>query len=460
MSNGNINISAEKNLEVQLKGDSLVKYPDTLWEKVKWLGPSFLLAGIAIGSGEAIIDPSFAARLGITVLWIPVFSALCKSFITERLARYTMATGGTFAEGLMKLPGPRGWAIWISFIPFLLLGFFTSAGWALGVGTGVYAMINRLGFEINGVIVVKLFSFITLVSGCIITLKGYNAAETAAKILVATLVICVILAAIAVFPPINNFIANILPTNFFKFTPREIGGMAKAIGYSGGGVMAISSYTYWVREKKYHIYASKSKEDFKKWSNMYAIDLAVSYIIQPVVGLLVIVVAGSTLFVEKLYPSGIDVVLTTANMLSIPLGDWAYWIWLIGASAILFSTVIGVFDGWSRCLADAIRLVIPALQKYEENLVRNSIILFFTLGGVLFSVFGLPTPQTFVGLGSITEGVFFYPVFTALAVILVHTQLPKEKQGSILITILAVLAAIAFAYVGINWAIHGDLFVL
>ena len=41
--------------------DKEVKLPKTFKEKILWLGPSLVLCSIAIGSGEAIITPYFAA---------------------------------------------------------------------------------------------------------------------------------------------------------------------------------------------------------------------------------------------------------------------------------------------------------------------------------------------------------------------------------------------------------------
>lgn len=52
--------------------DKEVKLPKTFKEKILWLGPSLVLCSIAIGSGEAIITPYFAAMYGLGLLWVPV----------------------------------------------------------------------------------------------------------------------------------------------------------------------------------------------------------------------------------------------------------------------------------------------------------------------------------------------------------------------------------------------------
>ena len=138
--------------------DKEVKLPRTFKEKILWLGPSLVLCSIAIGSGEAIITPYFAAMYGLGLLWVPVMSALCKVFITERLARYTLASGESFVHGLYNLPGPKGWAIVITFIPWIFIAFFLAVGWPLGVGAAAYGALHYTGvtFDDGGHLMVKI----------------------------------------------------------------------------------------------------------------------------------------------------------------------------------------------------------------------------------------------------------------------------------------------------------------
>lgn len=433
--------------------DKEVKLPRTFKEKCLWLGPSLVLCSIAIGSGEAILTPYFASLYGIGLLWVPVMSALCKLFVTERLARYTLATGETFVHGLYNLPGPKGWAIVITFIPWIFIAFFLAVGWPLGVGASVYGALNYAGvqFDDGGNFVVKLVALIVILLSMYLPVckKGYSVVELICKIMIAIVVVCVFICGIMLFPPINEFLTNIAPWNLASYKPTEIANITTAIGYSGGGVMAISSYSYWVKEKGYHLFADK---DYKATTKVFGMDLALAYIIQPICAIFIIICAGQILPQVGDVPNGRDIILITANMLGSPLGPWARWVWLIGAAAILFSTSVAVFDGWSRALADALKtLFSKTLANVSMLAVRKAVILFMGIGGILFAVVGLSTPGTFVSWGSVLEGIIFYPIFGGLAIAICLKLLPKEKRGGNWLTVCAIIAACYFLYVSVSY---------
>lgn len=433
--------------------DKEVKLPKTFKEKILWLGPSLVLCSIAIGSGEAIITPYFAAMYGLGLLWVPVMSALCKVFVTERLARYTLATGETFVHGLYNLPGPKGWAIVITFIPWIFIAFFLAVGWPLGVGAAAYGALHYTGvtFDDGGHLMVKIVALIVILISMYLPIskKGYSAVELVCKIMIAIVVISVCICGIMLFPPIGEFVSNIVPWNVVDYKPSEIANITTAIGYSGGGVMAISSYSYWVKEKGY---AQFAKIDYKSTSKLYGMDLALAYIIQPICAIFIIICAGQILPQVGNVPNGRDIILIAADMLGGPLGPWARWIWLLGAAAILFSTSVAVFDGWSRALADALKtLFCKKLAKVSEMAIRKAVIIFMGVGGIIFGVFGVSTPGTFVSWGSVLEGIIFYPIFGGLAIFVCLKLIPKERRGSNILTVLGILAAAFFLYVSVSY---------
>lgn len=433
--------------------DKEVKLPRTFKEKCLWLGPSLVLCSIAIGSGEAIITPYFASLYGIGLLWVPVLSALCKVFVTERLARYTLATGETFVHGLYNLPGPKGWAIVVTFIPWIFIAFFLAVGWPLGVGASVYGAMSYAGVEFSdgGNLVVKIVALIVILVSMYLPVskKGYSAVELVCKLMIAIVVVSVFICGIMMFPPIGEFVSNIVPWNVVDYKPTEIANITTAIGYSGGGVMAISSYSYWVKEKGYHLFGQK---DYKATSKIFGMDLALAYIIQPICAIFIIICAGQILPQAGDVPNGRDIILITANMLGTPLGAWAKWIWLIGAAAILFSTSVAVFDGWSRALADALKTLFnKILANVSEMAIRRAVIIFMGIGGIIFGVFGVSTPGTFVSWGSVLEGIIFYPIFGGLAIAICLKLIPKEKRGSKILTVLAILATAYFLYVSVSY---------
>ena len=433
--------------------DKEVKLPRTFKEKLLWLGPSLVLCSIAIGSGEAIITPYFAAMYGIGLMWVPVVSALFKLFIVERMGRYTLATGESFVQGLYKLPGPKGWAIVITFIPWIFIAFFVAIGWPLGVGSAVYGAMHYAGvtFEDGGNLVVKIVACIVICVSVYLPMskKGYAIVENVCKGMIATVVVCVGICGIMLFPPIGDFVSNIVPWNVLDYKPGEIAHITTAIGYSGTGVMGMSSYTYWVREKGYHRFG---EYDYKTTSKLYGMDLGLAYIIQPLCAVFIVICAGQVLPQVGNVPNGREVILIAADMLGQPLGPWARWVWLIGAAAILLSTCVAVLDGWSRALADAVKTLFnKKLAHVEEMTIRKCLMVFIGAGGIIFGVFGVASPGTFVSWGSILEGVVFLPIFGALAIIICQKFLPKEKRGSKVLTVLAICSVAFFVYVAVSY---------
>lgn len=43
--------------------------PETLWEILRFLGPSFAIVAVTVGSGELIATTAAGAQVGIVVLW-------------------------------------------------------------------------------------------------------------------------------------------------------------------------------------------------------------------------------------------------------------------------------------------------------------------------------------------------------------------------------------------------------
>ena len=83
--------------------------------------------------------------------------------------------------------------------------------------------------------------------------------------------------------------------------------------------------------------------------------------------------------------------------------------------------------------------------------LRKAVILFMGVGGIIFGVFGVSTPGTFVSWGSVLEGIIFYPIFGGLAIFVCLKLISKERRGSNILTVLAILAVCYFLYVSISY---------
>ncbi|MBU1885059.1 Nramp family divalent metal transporter, partial [Patescibacteria group bacterium] len=92
------------------------------------LGPSFILLGLALGSGELIMWPYLAANYGLGILWGGLLGITFQFVLNTETMRYTLAWGESVFVGFRKLSViiPL-WYIISTFIPWSLPGFSSAS---------------------------------------------------------------------------------------------------------------------------------------------------------------------------------------------------------------------------------------------------------------------------------------------------------------------------------------------
>ncbi|HUQ70309.1 MAG TPA: Nramp family divalent metal transporter, partial [Planctomycetaceae bacterium] len=130
-----------------------LKYRD-MPEPVAWtkmVGPSLILAGLALGSGEFILWPRIVQASGFVFFWAAFLGILTQYFINMEIERWTLLTGESAITGFCRLS-------WHWSYVFLLMNIVPWAwpGW----GTGAAQIISWLIFGapsevVNGVTTYK-----------------------------------------------------------------------------------------------------------------------------------------------------------------------------------------------------------------------------------------------------------------------------------------------------------------
>ena len=72
------------------------------------LGPSVILVGVGVASGEYILFPYIASQAGLVFLWAAVVGVAVQFFINMEIERYTLATGETAIGCFQRLWRPWG----------------------------------------------------------------------------------------------------------------------------------------------------------------------------------------------------------------------------------------------------------------------------------------------------------------------------------------------------------------
>src|SRR5690606_3088279 len=101
-------------------------------------GPGLLLAATGVGAGDLATAAFAGGHLGVAVLWAVLVGALLKFVLNEGLARWQLATGQTFLEGVAVRFGRI--CLWM-FLPYLLLwSYFVGAALISACGVATQAL--------------------------------------------------------------------------------------------------------------------------------------------------------------------------------------------------------------------------------------------------------------------------------------------------------------------------------
>ena len=84
----------------------MIQAPKTFIQRLKYVGPSVIVVGSVVGSGELVLTSLLGAAAGFAFLWWVIFSTISKSIVQAEIARYVIVTKKTFLESFSEIPGP------------------------------------------------------------------------------------------------------------------------------------------------------------------------------------------------------------------------------------------------------------------------------------------------------------------------------------------------------------------
>jgi len=292
-----------------------------------------------VGAGDLAISTIVGSRLGTVVLWAVVLGAFLKFVVTEGLARWQLATGNTFLEGLVHKAGPI--TIWV-FLPYLLLwSFFIGSAMMSACGIALLAIVPIFDNPDHGKIV---FGMGASVVGIGLVLKGgYKLFEKIMGVCIAIMFVTVVVTAGILWPGTGTVLQGLFVPTIPDFSGS---GLTLTIGLIGGvgGTLTVLCYGYWLREE------GRTAPD-TLWT--CRVDLGAGYAMTAIFGIAMVIV-GSTVEIEG---QGTTLLVTLADRLEGPLGVWGKWMFLIGAFGAVFSSLLGVWQSVPYLFADCWRLL-------------------------------------------------------------------------------------------------------
>ncbi|MEE9571292.1 MAG: Nramp family divalent metal transporter [Gammaproteobacteria bacterium] len=393
------------------------------------MGPGLLLAATGVGGGD-LATASFAGSiLGTAVLWAVLVGAFLKFVVTEGLARWQLATGGTFLEGVAHRLGPG--VIWV-FLPYLVIwSLFVGSAQMSACGVALHALVPVFDDPTHGKI---FFGILSSLVGLVLVLRGgYRLFEKIMRVCISVMFVTVVLTAALLWPGTGEVLRGLVVPNFAALSGESLTWTVALIG-GVGGTLTVLCYGYWMREE-----GRTGVEDL--W--ICRVDLGVGYAMTAVFGVAMVII-GSGIQIEG---AGSTLLVDLAERLEGPIGPVGKWMFLIGAWGTVFSSLLGVWQAVPYLFADSWRLAqrgTAGAQGVRVDTGARPYRIFLILLALV------PMTGLFVGFQQVQKiytisGAMFFP-FLALALLILNGRSAWVGQGfkSRPITVVVLLGVLAF----------------
>lgn len=334
---------------------SIQNPPTKFFEKLRFLGPGFILSASIVGSGELIATTILGARGGFITFWVILVSCLIKVAVQLEFGKNTIVSGRPVMHEFNLLGGGKvlkaNWAVWATFI--LTLFKILQLGGMLG-GTAI--VLNLL---FPGASVVFWIILLGISLSLLIYKNYYYLVEKASMLMVFGFTLFTIVSLIAVFyTPFAFSLSDVAAGLSFKL-PQEVLFVAiGAFGITGVASDEIIAYTYWCQEKGYAAFTGPNdgseswKYRAKGWIKIMYLDAFLAMIIYTLVTASFYLLGAAILHGNDVLPDGMDLINSLAAIYTESLGPGAKFGYLLGAFFALYSSVFATLAYWSRLFPD------------------------------------------------------------------------------------------------------------
>jgi manganese transport protein len=428
--------------------------PVTLMTALRRVGPGMVLAASIVGSGELIATTTLGAQVGFAALWIILASCAIKPVVQAELGRYTIGTGETGLEGFNRVPGPRvgvSWVVWAWAITVLLT--------LLQVG-GMYGGVAEVLHLVSPAVPIAVWVGVCLaVTLALLLGGGYERIERFAIVKVGLFTVLTVCAAAVLFRRTNAVTTADLATGLSLHLPAA--GFATAVavfGMTGVGATELVMYPYWCIEKGYARFSGPpdgSPEWIARargWIRVMHLDIACSLVIYALATVAFYLLGAGVLNRLGLVPQGNAAITVLSRIYTETLGEWALWLFYVGAVVTLYGTIFAATAAHARLFADLMRITghyaraDAARRRFWRDVF---VVLLASVPAGFYWLFASPVKM--VVAGGLAQTLML-PVIGLAVVYLRHTRIPRAIAPALGTTIAlwvstAVMLAVAAYYV-------------
>jgi len=339
-------------------------------QRWSWYGPGLLWMLSAVGTGSILFTPRVGSVYGYELFWLLIVVTLFMWVMIREMARFTIVTGKTVLDGMYSLKGPKGWAVWLIFIPQLFAAAVGIAGLSAVVGSA---------FATNLPGSTTLYAELVLLGCVLLTTTGqYLRIESVSRYLAIVLMLVAIAAAIAVFPAPSKLLGGL---SFSWPEDPDLYVISPWIGTILAGSMGIVWFSYWTATRGYgggltgrdeetddeqptetqppaerpesqEHNASARTAQVKSWLGIMSRTAALGIVGGFVVITAFLILGAELLAPEGIVPQGTDVATDLTRLFSEVWGEAGRYLILLAIVVAIGGSVLANQDGWGRSFAD------------------------------------------------------------------------------------------------------------
>lgn len=419
------------------------------------IGPSFILVGLGLGSGEIILWPYLSSNYGLGIIWAAVLGITFQFFMNMEIERYALVKGESVFVGFNKMW--RGWPYWFmisSFIGFGWPGMSAASavliGKAFGIETNTHyiaialLILTGLLFTVGPVLykmVERFQKWIIFISVPFLTILTFWFAKSSDWLALGAgllgqgngytgvpdgIALAVFLSAFAYAGAGGNL--NLAQSLYIKDKGYGMGAFAGRItslvtGRERAAPMASSQVEFEntpENQKRFRIW----------WRRVNLEHLLVFWATGAFAMIMLSLLAFSLLYGSSGLSDGIKFIFHEASLISSLTLPAVGIIFLLVGGIMLLSTQIGVFESCSRIIAEnlAIRRETHKRPYSLSKFFYTTLWAFIAFGSIVLLA-GFNEPKTLIVLGAVINA-FAMLVHLVLTYFLNKRELPREYQAS------------------------------
>lgn len=413
-----MNNSTENN-PYQVTGEKIISAPLGFWQRLRYLGPGFILSASIVGSGELIATTRLGAEAGFITLWVILVSCLAKVAIQLEFGKRAIYSGKSTMQALNSLPGWRigkaHWTIW-TWLVLMTLKIMQNGGIIGGV-----AIILQIFFP---EIPIPFWCYLIAITVSLLIFRGkYQPIEKFSLVFIGLFAILTFASIVSLqFTSLQITLEELLSGLTFSLPSTAVFVALGAFGITGVGGDEIMAYNYWLIEKGYAANTGPREASVewenraKGWIKVMYLDAILSMVIYTLMTAAFYLLGAAILHRQGLLPEGMEVVETLSRLYTESLGNWAGTMFLLGGFVVLFSTLFSALGAWSRLFSDAFGQIgwLDFRDSKQRHLAIGIFAWIFPLSwATLFLVMRTPVLMVTIG-GLVTTVILLIVVFAAL----------------------------------------------